>query len=617
MALCSQQSHGDVAGQLTGVYFQFVKGYIGLVLCQIGDHSQDGKGHPVCGGGLGDGSTFHLGGGGTKLPDDPCLHLAIVYKDIAGGYHAGESLAPLGQYSGGGIQCPLHQRIISGENGGFCVILPGDETGGVSKGGQVEVMLYRAGGYHQIFYRQTGIQASRHTGVDQNTHSKAVDEHLGGDSGGNLADAAFYHHHRFAGKAAFGEHPPCHHLLRGVGHPFGQIFHLGVHGSDDAVDIHKNAPFAPICYFAHSTIFFSGVQWFFTDRLHLMSECGIMLYIFVIQEGTLMPKGPNQKQKLLLLLDILQRQTDEEHPMTLEQLRQALAAQGVEAERKSLYDDLEQLRVYGADVLTVRDRTVRYYIGARTFDLAELRLLVDAVQSSRFITQRKSRELTEKLETLCSRHQAGQLQRQVLVTGRVKTMNESIYYNVDGLQAAISDNKQVTFRYFDWGMDKQRRLRREGALYQVSPWALTWDDENYYLIAYDATAGEIRHYRVDRMLNIAPAAENRQGEEAFRALDTAMYARKTFGMFGGQETPVTLRCAGWMTGVIVDRFGRDVTLFPQEDGFRVRVPVVVSPLFFAWLAGFGADIRVQEPAWVAEAYQQHLQTILASYPGQV
>lgn len=326
-----------------------------------------------------------------------------------------------------------------------------------------------------------------------------------------------------------------------------------------------------------------------------------------------MPKGPNQKQKLLLLLDILQRETDEEHPLTLEQLRSALAANGVTAERKSLYDDLEQLRVFGADVVTVRDRTVRYYIGSRTFDPAELRLLVDAVQSSRFITQRKSRELTAKLESLCSRHQAGKLQRQVLVTGRIKTMNESIYYNVDALQTAIGEDRQVTFRYFDWGMDKQRHLRRDGALYRVSPWALTWDDENYYLIAYDAAAAAIRHYRVDRMQGITPTEDKRQGEAAFRGLDTAVYARKTFGMFSGQETPVTLQCAAWMAGVIIDRFGQDVTFHRDGEGFRVHVPVTVSPPFFAWLSGFGADIKVLEPAHVAQEYRTYLHEILQRY----
>ncbi len=326
-----------------------------------------------------------------------------------------------------------------------------------------------------------------------------------------------------------------------------------------------------------------------------------------------MAKGPNQKLKLLWLLYILHRETDQEHPLTLEQIQQMLSTHGIEAERKSLYDDLEQLRVYGTDILTVRDRTVRYYMASRDFDIPELRLLVDAVQSSRFITARKSRELIGKLENLCSRHQAVRLQRQLLITGRIKTMNESIYYNVDALQEAIADNRQVTFASFEWTADKERRLRRDGERYCVSPWALTWDDENYYLIAYEGAASGIRHYRVDRMLHIEVTDTPREGEAAFNALDTSVYARKTFQMFSGQEVPVSLRCAGWMAGVILDRFGGDVMMYPDGDGFRVRVPVAVSPLFFAWLSGFGADVKVMDPPWVAEEYRRHLQSILTAY----
>ena len=326
-----------------------------------------------------------------------------------------------------------------------------------------------------------------------------------------------------------------------------------------------------------------------------------------------MPKSHHQKLKLLFLRDILHTETDEQHPMTLEQLRQALEVRGIAAERKSLYDDFEMLRLYGDDVVTVRDRSVRYYMGQRTFDLPELRLLVDAVQSSKFITRRKSGELIRKLESLASRHEAGQLQRQVLVMERIKHMNESIYYTVDGLQAAIAADRAVQFRYFDWDMEKKRRLRHDGAYYTVSPWALTWDDENYYLIAYDHGAGEIRHYRVDRMLHIRTTEDRRQGAAAFEKLDMAVYSRKTFGMFGGQEQPVTLHCAGWMAGVILDRFGQEVALLPEEDGFRVRVSVVVSPQFFAWLTGFGTDIRIAQPTAVAEEYRHYLSGILSQY----
>ena len=327
-----------------------------------------------------------------------------------------------------------------------------------------------------------------------------------------------------------------------------------------------------------------------------------------------MARQANQKLKLIYLREILHRETDEEHPLTLQQITELLAQRGVSAERKSLYDDLEQLRLLGEDIVTVRDTTVRYYIGDRTLDMPQLRLLVDAVQSSKFITHKKSTELIRRLESLTSRHLAGQLQRQVLVSGRIKNMNESIYYNVDSLQNAIAAERQVKFQYFDWGADKKQHLRRGGALYTVSPWALTWDDENYYLIAYEAESGSIRHYRVDRMLRIRLTDRPRDGREVFRKQDMALYTRKTFGMFGGTEQTVSLRCRASMAGIVLDRFGQDVALVPAgEDAFTLRVPVVVSPPFFAWLSGFGTDIRLESPVPVVEQYTQYLTDILEGY----
>ena len=322
-----------------------------------------------------------------------------------------------------------------------------------------------------------------------------------------------------------------------------------------------------------------------------------------------MAKGANQKRKLLILRDILHTETDEDHPLTLEQLRGLLESRGVTAERKSLYDDLEQLRLQGEDIVTVRDRTVRYYMGQRAFDLPELRLLVDAVQSSRFITLRKSEALIRKLEGLASRHSASQLQRQVTVSGRIKSMNESIFYTVDTLQLAMAENRAVQFRYFDWDVQKKRRLRRNGEVYTVSPWALLWDDENYYLVAYDHDRTSIRHYRVDRMQNVVCTEEPRQGAAAFAGVDMGAYTRKTFGMFGGKERPVTLRCADRMAGVILDRFGQDTTWIPDGDGFTVRVSVVISPQFFGWLAGLEGAVTVTDTD-VAAAYREYLRDLL-------
>ena len=327
-----------------------------------------------------------------------------------------------------------------------------------------------------------------------------------------------------------------------------------------------------------------------------------------------MARQANQKLKMLYLLEILRRETDEEHPLSLKQIIDLLAQKGVSAERKSLYDDIEQLRLMGEDIITVRDTTVRYYVGERTLDMPQLRLLVDAVQSSKFITRKKSEELIRRLESLTSRHLAGQLQREVVVSGRIKTMNESIYYNVDSLQSAIAAGRRVTFRYFDWGMDKKQHLRHDGALYTVSPWAMVWDDENYYLVAYDSAKGSLRHYRVDRMLRIRVTDLPREGEAAFRSQDMGAYSRQTFGMFGGQEQHVTLRCRKRMAGIILDQFGTDTALIPDgEEHFTVHVPVVVSPPFFAWLSGFERDIRLIAPAAVAAEYVAYLTDILAGY----
>ncbi|MBE6807693.1 MAG: WYL domain-containing protein [Ruminococcaceae bacterium] len=327
-----------------------------------------------------------------------------------------------------------------------------------------------------------------------------------------------------------------------------------------------------------------------------------------------MPRQGGQKLKLLYLQEILRRETDEQHPLSLKQIQDLLEQRGVFAERKSLYDDMEQLRLLGEDIVTVRDTTVRYYVGERALDIAQLRLLVDAVQSSKFITKKKSEQLIRNLESLTSRHMAGELQRQVLVSGRIKHMNESIFYNVDALHSALQENRQVKFQYFDWGMDKQQHLRREGAYYQVSPWALTWDDENYYLIAYDHRTESIRHYRVDRMLRIRQTDLVREGEQDFKRLDMARHTQKTFGMFGGQSEPVTLRCSASVAGIILDRFGQDATLIPEgEDAFVVRVSVVVSPQFFGWLTGLGTAVQVQSPAAVAQQYRLHLKEILAGY----
>lgn len=251
--------------------------------------------------------------------------------------------------------------------------------------------------------------------------------------------------------------------------------------------------------------------------------------------------------------------------------------------------------------------------------MPELRLLVDAVQSSRFITDRKSRQLIGKVESLASRFQAQELQRQVYVTGRIKTMNESIYYNIDGLHDAIARQKQVSFRYFEWVLDREqgrlcRQYRRGGRRYRVSPWALAWDDENYYLVAYDSDAQKIKHYRVDKMAEIQAEELSRQGLGHFRQFDMAQYSLRMFGMYGGEEVDVTLQFEDRLAGVVADRFGRETAMRPQGAGyFTITVPVAVSPPFFAWVFGLGTGAQILGPQPVVERFRQHMEQIWAQY----
>ena len=321
-----------------------------------------------------------------------------------------------------------------------------------------------------------------------------------------------------------------------------------------------------------------------------------------------MAKGENQRLKLLYLLDILNTYTDDEHALSMSEIVEKLSACGVNAERKALYTDIEELRNYGADMIGEKDgQSFSYRIGNRKFELAELKLLVDAVQSSKFITSKKSKELIKKLEGETSKYHATTLSHQVFVAGRVKTMNESIYYNVDLIHTAISENVKVRFRYFMWNENKKQVYRRDGAFYSVSPWGLTWDDENYYLIGYDDEYESIRYYRVDKMKKISVTEEPREGKEHFKSLDMAVYSKKRFGMWDGEETEVELLCENDMAGVIIDRFGKGTPFLKQdEDHFLATVSVAVSIQFLGWIMALGEGVKIIGPDFVVERMKDEI-----------
>ncbi len=329
-----------------------------------------------------------------------------------------------------------------------------------------------------------------------------------------------------------------------------------------------------------------------------------------------MAKGANQKLKMLYLAKIFHEQTDEEHGLTMPQIIALLGEYDVSADRKTLYADFEELRRFGLDIISEHvGHNTFYSLASREFELPELKLLVDSVQAAKFITDRKSRELIGKLEGLVSAWQARQLHRQVIIAGRVKTMNESIYYNIDKLHTAINADSQIRFQYTQWNVNKEMDLRRNGQLYHVSPWGLVWDDENYYLVAYDAVDDRIKHYRVDKMQYIRATDEPREGRERFRAFDVARYAKTLFGMYGGEETAVTLQGENRMVGVVIDRFGKDIPLVPLDgDRFEASVRVAVSPQFFGWVMGMGGGIRVTGPAPVVKQMRAQVHLLAEQYP---
>ena len=334
-----------------------------------------------------------------------------------------------------------------------------------------------------------------------------------------------------------------------------------------------------------------------------------------------MSKGQNQKAKLLHLARILNSQTDQEHPMSIARMMDLLQAQGVDVkDRKSLYDDLETLRTFGMDIEMQREgRSVGYYVASRLFELPELKLLVDAVQSSRFITRKKTDQLIRKVESLASGHQGRQLQRQVFVTRRIKAMNESIYYTVDALHEAIDEGKQIRFHYFEWALGRgrervEKRLRKNGDWYRVSPWWLIWDNENYYLVAFDHLSQDVRHYRVDKMQDLTVLDEPREGKELLAAFDPGAYAGSLFGMYHGELETVKLRFENSLIGVVADRFGREVFLSPDGDGhFIVTAKVAVSPQFLSWVFSFGKQAEILYPQSVKEQFLALLHETEANY----
>lgn len=320
------------------------------------------------------------------------------------------------------------------------------------------------------------------------------------------------------------------------------------------------------------------------------------------------------KLKLLYIARYLHENSDEEHPVTLSDIADMLNGYSINATRKTLYSDIDLLTEFGLDIIKVRNKHNGYYLASRAFELPELKLLVDSIQSSKFITQKKTLQLISKLESLASVHQAKFLNRQVYVKNRVKSMNESVYYNVDNISGAISKDKKINFRYYEYAPDKTRKFRHNGKKYLVSPLALLCDSENYYMLAYDTDAERIKHYRVDKMTEICENEQHRDGKDVFSSLDMSSYTKHMFSMFSGEEERVRIRFTNHLAGAVIDRFGSDVMLIPDDaEHFIVTLDVSVSRQFYGWLFNFGTEAEVLSPEKVRTEMKEKLAELKSIY----
>ncbi len=322
-----------------------------------------------------------------------------------------------------------------------------------------------------------------------------------------------------------------------------------------------------------------------------------------------MAKQTNSKMKLLYLMKIFLEETDEAHPLTMPQILDRLLSYGIKTERKSVYSDIELLTLFGIDIIGEKRNTYCYYVGSRSFETAELKLISDCIQSSKFLTEKKSLSLIKKIESLTSKHEATKLRRQVHVMGRVKTMDETILYNVDYLNSAISEKKKVSFKYYEYTPDKKKVFKNEGNEYIVSPYYMVMSEDNYYLIAYYPKHEGLTHFRVDKIASIKITDEKVDDIEniAEKNFDIAEYSKKIFGMFTGEAQTVKLACKNSLIGAVIDKFGKDVTVTKcGKEHFEVDVNVNISPVFFAWIFTFEGDMQIVSPKNVIKKFNKTL-----------
>jgi len=312
----------------------------------------------------------------------------------------------------------------------------------------------------------------------------------------------------------------------------------------------------------------------------------------------------NSKRKTLYIMRILLDYTNQDYPMTSTQIIDELKKFGISAERKSVYEVIDNLSFFGLDIKQSKVKPKGFYVASREFDIPELKLLVDAVQSSKFITEKKSIELISKIKTLTDNHSAAALQREVYIANRVKSSNEKIYYNIDKIHQAIAEHRKISFQYCEYSLKKRLVTRKDGKEYVYSPYALIWEDEYYYLVVYDDRHDSYVHFRTDKMKNITIMNEGAVYPDS--PLDIGSYAKHVFSMFGGDIVPVTIEAVHSLVGVFIDKFGKDIVIIQNENTFHTTINVVVSSAFLSWLYQFGKDVQVINPPDVVEKIRNQI-----------
>lgn len=325
----------------------------------------------------------------------------------------------------------------------------------------------------------------------------------------------------------------------------------------------------------------------------------------------------SKRLSLIYLQELFLQKTDETHFLKMPQILAFLEKKDIFIDRRTVYTYFKLLNYTGFDIVPVREKgDCKYHHPQRIFDITELKFLIDSIAASKFLTEKKSKELIDKVKSLASDYDNAALNRSVLLGNRVKSINNTVLENLDSIYAAIADNNKITFQYMCWNPQHKLEYQKGGKLYSVSPYAVSLNADNYYLIAYDNAAELLKHYRIDKMKNINLLPEAREGKKIFKSFNPVDYTLKTFGMYGGREETVSIECSSSLVGVFIDRFGYAAHLRPDFDNADktiVRISVNVSPQFYAWLFALGTGVKILSPDSVINEFIVMTDSVLKNY----